>query len=222
MQAGLASNTLQPLNWDKEADRLYDAVRGQGTDEVCVVRILARFTNKQRKRLLQAYTERFHEVRKTVRRQAGRQAERKAGRRWKGRKVFKVFFFFWQDLTTVLESELSGTSKEVVAALLYSPVTYDIKSLHEAFEDQDFNTIVSIIISSRSDSLMDVKDEYFAGKWNNAQVQLIAKKPLPVFPLRGMTPAPDTNFLDIPVCYYVQFLKVFEECLFLWPELTWR
>ena len=65
---------------------------------------------------------------------------------------------------TVLESEFSGTAKDVVTALLYSPVTFDIKSLHKAFEDQDLNTIVSIIISSRNDSLMDIKDDYFAGK----------------------------------------------------------
>ena len=65
---------------------------------------------------------------------------------------------------TVLESEFSGTAKEVVTALLYSPVTFDIKSLYKAFEDQDLNTIVSIIISSRNDSLMDIKDDYFTGK----------------------------------------------------------
>ncbi|XP_020619090.1 annexin A13-like isoform X1 [Orbicella faveolata] len=127
VQGGLDSNRLHPPNWDKEADHLHDAVRGQGSDGVCIVRILAKFTNRQRKRLLQAYTERFHE-----------------------------------DLTTVMESEFSGTAKEVVTVLLYSPVTYDVKSLHKAFEDQNFNSIVSIIISSRNDSLMDMKDEYFA------------------------------------------------------------
>lgn len=126
-KAGLGSNRLQPPNWDMEADQLQDAMRGQGTDEVCIVKILARFTNRQRKRLLQAYKEQFHE-----------------------------------DLTTVLESEFSGTAKEVVTALLYSPVTYDIKSLHKAFDNQDFNTVVSIIISSRNDSLMDIKEDYFA------------------------------------------------------------
>lgn len=52
----------------------------------------------------------------------------------------------------------------MVTALLYSPVTFDIKSLHKAFEEEDFNSIVSIIISSRNDSLMDIKDDYFAGK----------------------------------------------------------
>ena len=62
MQGGLGSNRLQPPNWDKEADHLHDAVQGLGTDEVCIVTVLARFTNRERKRLLQAYTERFHEV----------------------------------------------------------------------------------------------------------------------------------------------------------------
>lgn len=66
MQAGLGSNRLQPPNWDKEADQLQDAMRGQGTEEVCIVKILARFTNRQRKRLLQAYKERFHEVGKPL------------------------------------------------------------------------------------------------------------------------------------------------------------
>lgn len=54
---------MQPPNWDKEAERLHDAVQGLGTDEACIVRVLARFTNKQRQRLLKAYKERFHEVR---------------------------------------------------------------------------------------------------------------------------------------------------------------
>lgn len=63
-----------------------------------------------------------------------------------------------------MESELSGAAKEVVTALLHPPVTYDVKSLNKAFEDQDYDTIVSIIISSRCDSLMDIKDEYFTGK----------------------------------------------------------
>lgn len=168
MQGGLHSNRLQPPDWDKEAEHLHDAVRGQGSDEVCIVRILARFTNRQRKRLLQTYKERFHEVWYTVRTQAGSLKGRKAGSE-KEEKFSILFFFFWQDLTTVLESEFSATAKEVVTALLCSPVTYDIKSLHKAFEDQDFNSIVSIIISSRNDSLMDIKDDYFTGKWNNPQ-----------------------------------------------------
>ncbi|XP_078349458.1 annexin A13-like isoform X3 [Oculina patagonica] len=117
---------MGPPNWEKEADRLHDAVQGLGTDEACIVRVLARFTNKERQRLLKAYRERYLE-----------------------------------DLTTVLESELSGAAKEVVTALLYSPATYDVKSLNKAFEDQDYDTIVSIIISSRCDKLMDIKDEYF-------------------------------------------------------------
>ena len=51
---------------DKEAGRLHDAVKGLGTDETCIVRILAKFTNKGRKRLLKAYKDRFNEVSKTT------------------------------------------------------------------------------------------------------------------------------------------------------------
>ncbi len=58
---------MGPPNWEKEADRLHDAVQGLGTDEACIVRVLARFTNKERQRLLKAYRERYLEVRtKTV------------------------------------------------------------------------------------------------------------------------------------------------------------
>ncbi|KAJ7358824.1 Annexin A11 [Desmophyllum pertusum] len=63
--------------------------------------------------------------------------------------------YFLKDLTSVLESELSGTSQEVVAALLYSPVKYDVKSLNKAFEDQDYDTIVSIIIAKYNKTLDD-------------------------------------------------------------------
>ena len=51
---------------DKEAGRLHDAVKGLGTDETCIVRILSKFTNKGRKRLLKAYKDRFNEVSKTT------------------------------------------------------------------------------------------------------------------------------------------------------------
>jgi len=125
LNGGLGPIRNQIPNWDKEADRLHDAVSGLGTDEDCVVRILARFTNKQRKRLLKAYKERFNE-----------------------------------DLTAVLESELSGTAKEVVSALLCPPITYDVQSLKKAFDDQDYDTVETVIISSKSDVLMDVEEQY--------------------------------------------------------------
>ena len=55
---------MQIPQWDKEAERLHDAVKGAARDDVYIVRILARFTNKQRKKLLKAYKEQFNEVRK--------------------------------------------------------------------------------------------------------------------------------------------------------------
>ena len=94
MQGGQDSSRLQPPNWDKEVDQLYDAVRGQGTDEVCIVKILARFTNRQRKRLLQAYKERFHKVRKTFRIQTGNLKGRKAGSEKEESFFFSIFFSF--------------------------------------------------------------------------------------------------------------------------------
>ena len=50
--------------WDKEAAGLREAV--QSSDEVSIVRVLARFTNKQRKKLIKIYKENFNEVRKGV------------------------------------------------------------------------------------------------------------------------------------------------------------
>lgn len=51
-----------------------------------------------------------------------------------------------------------------VEALLCTPLMYDVKSLNKAFEEQDYDTVVSIVISSRNDNLMDMKDTYFTGK----------------------------------------------------------
>lgn len=48
--------------WEKEADRMHEAV--QNTDEVSIVRVLARFTNKQRRKLLKTYKEKFDAVSK--------------------------------------------------------------------------------------------------------------------------------------------------------------
>lgn len=66
LQGGLSPTRTKNLNMDKEAGRLHDAVKGLGTDETCIVRILAKFTNKGRKRLLKAYKDRFNEVSKTT------------------------------------------------------------------------------------------------------------------------------------------------------------
>ena len=66
LQGGLSPTTTKNLNMDKEAGRLHDAVKGLGTDETCIVRILSKFTNKGRKRLLKAYKDRFNEVSKTT------------------------------------------------------------------------------------------------------------------------------------------------------------
>ena len=75
-------------------------------------------------------------------------------------------FLLQQDLTTVLESELSGATKDVVSALLCSPVTYDVQSLNKAFEVQDYDTIVTIIISNihRSANLLDIEEQYLGGE----------------------------------------------------------
>ena len=62
LQGGLSPTRTKNLNMDKEAGRLHDAVKGLGTDETCIVRILAKFTNKGRKRLLKAYKDRFNEA----------------------------------------------------------------------------------------------------------------------------------------------------------------
>ena len=75
-------------------------------------------------------------------------------------------FHCQQDLATVLETELRGAAKTVVDALLYTPEMYNVTSLKEAFESKDYDTVVSIIISSRNDSLMDMKEKYFAGEYN--------------------------------------------------------
>ena len=66
----------------------------------------------------------------------------------------------------MLETELRGVAKTVVDALLYTPEMYNVTSLKEAFESKDYDTVVSIIISSRNDSLMDMKEKYFAGEYN--------------------------------------------------------
>ena len=57
-------SSSEPPNWDKEAGRLRDAIRGLGTDEISIVRVLARLTNRQRRKLLRVYKERFNEVKR--------------------------------------------------------------------------------------------------------------------------------------------------------------
>lgn len=66
----------------------------------------------------------------------------------------------------MLQTELRGAAKTVVDALLYTPEMYNVTSLKEAFKSEDYDTVVSIIISSRNDTLMDMKEKYFAGEYN--------------------------------------------------------
>lgn len=61
-QGGLDHVKSQIPQWGKEADRMHEAV--QKTDEVSIVRVLARFTNKQRTKLMKTYKEKFDEVSK--------------------------------------------------------------------------------------------------------------------------------------------------------------
>lgn len=122
---GLNPPSTQIPNWDKEADWLRGAVNDLGTDEVCIVRMMARFTNKQRQKLLKVYKERFNE-----------------------------------DFAAILESRLSETAQEVVSALLCPPIAYDVHSLNKAFEDQDNDTIVTIIVSSKSITFLDTVERY--------------------------------------------------------------
>lgn len=64
----------------------------------------------------------------------------------------------------MIESELSGVTEQVVSALLCSPVTYDVQSLNKAFQDQDYDTVETIMLSSRSEILVDIEEEYLTGK----------------------------------------------------------
>lgn len=64
----------------------------------------------------------------------------------------------------MIETELSGVSEKVVSALLWSPVTYDVQSLNKAFQDQDYDTVETIMLSSRSEILVDIEEEYLTGK----------------------------------------------------------
>lgn len=123
LSGGLDHVKSQIPQWGKEADRMHEAV--QKTDEVSIVRVLARFTNKQRTKLMKTYKEKFDE-----------------------------------DLQRVLKSKLSEETKEVVSALLCSPVNYEVQSLHKAFEQQDYETVVTIITSTKSMLLVDIQEQY--------------------------------------------------------------
>ena len=57
---------IQTLQWEKEVDQLHQAVQGLGTDETCIVQVLARLTNKERRKIIKFYRERFEKVRKTL------------------------------------------------------------------------------------------------------------------------------------------------------------
>lgn len=52
----------------------------------------------------------------------------------------------------------------MVSALLCPPIAYDVHSLNKAFEDQDNDTIVTIIVSSKSITFLDTVERYHTGK----------------------------------------------------------
>ena len=66
----------------------------------------------------------------------------------------------------VLESELSGPYKEVTKALLSLPVDYDVMCLQLKFENEEYASLIMIIITSRSDRLIGIKELFFKGERN--------------------------------------------------------
>ena len=64
----------------------------------------------------------------------------------------------------MLKSQLSEEAKDVVSALLRPPVNYEVQSLRKAFELQDYNTVMTIIISTKSMMLVDVEEQYSSGE----------------------------------------------------------
>ena len=64
----------------------------------------------------------------------------------------------------MLKSQLSEEAKDVVSALLCPPVNYEVQSLRKAFELQDYNTVMTIIISTKSMMLVDVEEQYSSGE----------------------------------------------------------
>ena len=67
-----------------------------------------------------------------------------------------------QDLVSALRDELSGDFEELVLALVYSPVEYDIHSLHDAMEGLGTREacLIGIICSRTNRELEYIQEAY--------------------------------------------------------------
>ena len=64
----------------------------------------------------------------------------------------------------VLSSELSGSKRELILALLYKPAYFDAQSLHTAIKEEEWYAVTEIIVSRRSDRLEEIREVYIRGK----------------------------------------------------------
>ncbi|XP_031572191.1 annexin A13-like [Actinia tenebrosa] len=67
---------------------------------------------------------------------------------------------YGKDLISVLESELSLGYQEAATALLYRPEVYDAKSLHQAIEDHENDTLIEIICSRKTLAIEMIREAY--------------------------------------------------------------
>ena len=77
-----------------------------------------------------------------------------------------LYFFFMQDLVSALRDELSGDFEELVLALVYSPVEYDIYCLNDAIEGLGTREAVLIgIICSRTNRELEYIQEAYKERY---------------------------------------------------------
>lgn len=77
--------------------------------------------------------------------------------------LIEIIILSFKDLISVLESELSLGYQEAATALLYRPEVYDAKSLHQAIEDHENDTLIEIICSRKEVAIESIREAYEEG-----------------------------------------------------------
>ncbi|CAK9296555.1 unnamed protein product [Gordionus sp. m RMFG-2023] len=116
-----------PFNAQDDANKLYKAMKGIGTDEKTVIDIMTKRSNKQRQEIAKIYQN-----------------------------------LYGQSLKEAIKGDFSGTTEDILVALLYSPDEYHAKLLNQALKGAgtDLSELTETLCSLTPQEIEKVKIAY--------------------------------------------------------------
>ncbi|OWK58192.1 Annexin A8 [Lonchura striata] len=137
------------FNAAPDAQTLYNAMKGLGTDEQAIIDVLTKRSNLQRQEIAKSFKAQFGKV-------------------LPKQSPIQSLVYYMQDIDLIenLKSELSGNFERLIVALMYSPFKYDAKELYDAMKGVGTreSVIIEILASRTKAQIKEIikayKEEY--------------------------------------------------------------